>query len=71
MRVFMITIINISPVFLLLLQSCSYLNGKERLHAEELGDPQLKVETEAVEESPDEYGPARPEPQRRDAVRAE
>lgn len=58
-------------MFLRLLHSCSYLNGKEGLHAEELGDPQLKVEAEAVEESPDEDDPARPEPQRRDAVRAE
>lgn len=60
----MVTILTISPVF-------TYFHGKEGLHGEELGRPQLKVEAEAVEESPDEDNPARPKPQRRDAICAE
>lgn len=64
----MISISTVSPV---LLPPGSHLNGTEGLRGEDLGHPQLKVETKAVEESPGEDGPARPEPQRRDAVRTE
>lgn len=64
MHMLMVTILSFSPVFF-------YFNGEEGLHGEDLGHPQLKVEAEAVEESPDENDPTRAEPQRRDTVRTQ
>lgn len=49
----------------------SYLHRWERLHGEELGGPQLKVEAEAVEEGPEKHNPARAEPQQSDSIGAE
>jgi len=47
------------------------LNRSKRLHGEQLGGPQLKVEAEAVEESPDEHRLTGSQPQDGDAEGAQ
>lgn len=49
----------------------SNLKGSKRLHGEELGGPQLKVEAETVEESPDEHHLAGSKPDDGDAEGAQ
>lgn len=47
------------------------LKRSKRLHGEELGRPELKVEAEAVEESPDQHHLTGPQPQDGDAEGAQ
>lgn len=47
-----------------------HLQGDKGLHGEELGGPQLKVQTKTVEESPEEHHLAGTQPQNGDSVGA-
>lgn len=52
-------------------ETIQYLNRCKRLHGEELGGPEFKVEAKAVEESPEKHHPAWAQPQQSDPVGTE